>query len=63
VRVRLDLRLTIDDRDVWTARIRETSDVSADDVADIVERIRSAIDAGLQRTVPELGVVLDRHGS
>jgi len=63
VRVRLDLRLTIDDRDVWTARIRETSDVSADEVTDIVERIRSAIDEGLRETIPELRVALARHGS
>ena len=63
VRIRLDLRLVIDDRDVWAARIRETSDVTANDVADIVERIRSAIDEGLQGTIPELQVVLTRHGS
>jgi len=62
VRIRLDLRLVIDDRDVWAAQIRESASLTADGVADVVERIRSAIDEGLRGTIADLQFALAGHG-
>jgi len=63
VHIRLDLRLVIDGRDVWTARIQESSGVPTDGVAGVVERIGSVIDQGLRQTIPAFEAAVIHHGS
>jgi uncharacterized lipoprotein YmbA len=61
VRVRLALRLTADDEAIWSDTVAGEADLSSDDVGDVVQRMRSALDDALREARSGLQAALSRR--